>query len=88
MVADAAAGAEVGVDAVAAAALAAETALAAEAALAADATTARAAELAAGVCTTIGVGVRSGEFSISDGASARLLTSSPGIGEPRGTVRR
>jgi hypothetical protein len=32
--------------------------------------------------------VRSGEFRISDGASAWLLTFSPGIGELRGTVRK
>src|SRR5579863_10068628 len=68
--ADAATGAEADVAAVTAVALAAEAALAAGAGLAALAfNSARAAELAAAVCTTIGVGVRSGEFRISDGAS-------------------
>ena len=88
VVADAAAGADAaGVAAVTAVALAAGTALAAGAGLAALAfNSARAAELAAGVCTTIGVGVRSGEFRISDGASAWLLTFSPRMGELRGTV--
>jgi len=87
VVADAAAGAEAGVAAVTVVALAAETAFAVDAALAASAfNVARAAELAAGVCTTIGIGVRSGEFRISDGASAWLLTFSPGMGELSGTV--
>ena len=82
-----AAGAEAGVAAVTPVALAAKTALAARAALAAPLfNSARAAELAAGVCTTIGMGVRSGEFRISDGGRAWLLTLSPGMGELRGTV--
>jgi len=87
--ADAAVGVEAGAAAVTAVALAlaAETALAAGAGLAAPAfNSARAAELAAVDCTTIGVGVSSGEFRISDGASASLLTFSPGMGELRGTV--
>jgi len=44
--------------------------------------------LTTGVCTTIGVGVSSGEFNISEGASGWLVTSSLGMGELRGTVRR
>ena len=43
---------------------------------------------AAGVCTTIGVGVSSGELTMSDGASGLLFTSSATTGALRGTVFR